>query len=110
MERPGPGAASDRGCRGGGRLSFLFAADRCGKPVPTFPGTRFQPGLPSRKWAVIAPAPRFAAAAGGPDAREPAKTGGGTLGALRLSVRTQDFQSCKRGSTPLGRTNEIKDL
>jgi hypothetical protein len=24
-------------------------------------------------------------------------------GALRLSVRTQDFQSCKRGSTPLGR-------
>jgi hypothetical protein len=28
--------------------------------------------------------------------------------ALRLSVRTQDFQSCKRGSTPLGRTNTNK--
>ena len=31
----------------------------------------------------------------------PAKETGS--GALRLSVRTQDFQSCKRGSTPLGR-------
>jgi hypothetical protein len=30
--------------------------------------------------------------------------------ALRLSVRTQDFHSCKRGSTPLGRTNKIKIL
>ncbi len=28
-----------------------------------------------------------------------------TASALRLSVRTQDFQSCKRGSTPLGRAN-----
>ena len=26
--------------------------------------------------------------------------------ALRLSVRTQDFHSCKRGSTPLGRTKD----
>ena len=28
--------------------------------------------------------------------------------ALRLSVRTQDFHSCKRGSTPLGRTISIR--
>ncbi len=29
--------------------------------------------------------------------------------ALRLSVRTQDFQSCKRGSTPLGRANSVQN-
>ncbi len=28
--------------------------------------------------------------------------------ALRLSVRTQDFHSCKRGSTPLGRTRHVE--
>jgi hypothetical protein len=30
--------------------------------------------------------------------------------ALRLSARTQDFHSCKRGSTPLGRTIKSRTL
>ena len=36
-------------------------------------------------------------------AAEPARAIAPGNRALRLSVRTQDFQSCKRGSTPLGR-------